>query len=194
MSQVADITGKLNAKTPKGDEISAETAAKLSLAAAELGGRSQLVLLTRDMLYSICELSAQGLIDKDKASSLFQQVGEVAVKLGQSQVAREQRLAVEAAKVDAAAQAMFDEYRATESRAIVAIMVNLSESGVFSTARLEKMKSILQTDDFRDLAPLRSDIAAISSQDDLKTKLTLDFQDYLDDFLRASQLAATAKS
>jgi hypothetical protein len=92
MASTEKLTGAVKLLSATGQSIEANAAANLAASVAELTGRTQLVLLARDLLYRVCEAGLNN-PDLDQAA-LFERVADLVEALGR---AEENRAAADAA-------------------------------------------------------------------------------------------------
>ena len=91
MSSLNKMIADLTAKLKTGDDLTAKMVHELNVTAAELAGRTQLVLLARELLYRICELSINYPDDQaglEKATKLYGEVLNVLKDLGEADRAK----------------------------------------------------------------------------------------------------------
>lgn len=86
LDSVAKLAGKIDA----GEAGSAEIDSELSTKVVELAGRSQLVLLARELLYRTCELAANGKLTSDQIVAQNNSIIELIARLGQADLTRAQ--------------------------------------------------------------------------------------------------------
>lgn len=82
LENLVKLTGNLTAQSPSGPSGSAEATTEVQAKVVELAGRSQLVLLAREMLYRACEYSLNHPTDTDGARAMFKSTTDVLEKLG----------------------------------------------------------------------------------------------------------------
>jgi len=81
LSTVAEISGKLAATVDPSKKLEAEAAAKVTTEAMALAGRTQLVLIAREMLYSLCTVSQNTNLDKESVQAIYLEVANVIKEL-----------------------------------------------------------------------------------------------------------------
>lgn len=106
LKRALEAAGKVDYK-----EVGAEASAKLSSEAIQLAGRSQLLLLARELLYRTCELSLNGVSGVD-AQKNYDQVVELIKHLGQAELKsaenEEERLKVRLKELESTAAEIDD--------------------------------------------------------------------------------------
>ena len=95
LSTVAEISGKLAANVDPNRKLEAEAAAKVTTEALALAGRTQLVLVAREMLYSLCVVSANSGLAPDKVEGIYLQVADVIKELAKADRADAERRFIE---------------------------------------------------------------------------------------------------
>lgn len=92
LNRSLELAGKFSGET-QGVELSAEARAALASNAVQLAGRTQLVLLARELLYRTCELALNGHLSSADVKTNYAKVVELVELLGTAEVAdSEQRL------------------------------------------------------------------------------------------------------
>lgn len=92
LNRSLELAGEVSGET-KGVELSAEARAALASNAVQLAGRTQIVLLARELLYRTCELALNGHLNSTDVKANFEKVVELVEMLGTAEVAdSEQRL------------------------------------------------------------------------------------------------------
>lgn len=84
IQSMAKISGQLQALIASGQTISASASYDLTTQAIELAGRTQLLLIAREMLYRACELSINNPNDIEIQVQLYSRVADLVEKLGES--------------------------------------------------------------------------------------------------------------
>lgn len=74
------LTGTIKLLSETGQSIEGTAAVDLAAKVAELSGRTQVVLLARDLLYRICELG----VDQQTSVALFNRVADLVERLGRA--------------------------------------------------------------------------------------------------------------
>lgn len=98
LSTVAEISGKLGAAVDPTKKLEAEAAAQVTTEAMALAGRTQLVLIAREMLYSLCTVSQNTDLDKDKVQAIYLEVANVVKQLAAAERANADRRLLEIRK------------------------------------------------------------------------------------------------
>jgi hypothetical protein len=103
LETVQKLTATLTATLAKAESIEGEVATDLSNKVVQLAGRTELLLLAREMLYRACELSLNHPKDDAAAMSLYTRVADLVERLGdaekitaRAELAREQQRALDA--------------------------------------------------------------------------------------------------
>lgn len=86
---IKEFNAALQANVPTKGSVNATVAATLQNTALELAGRSELVLLSREMLYRLCELSNNAKLENVDAKSLYESAMETIVNLSESEFIRQ---------------------------------------------------------------------------------------------------------
>lgn len=98
LSTVAEISGKLGVAVDPTRKLDAEAAAKVTSEAMALAGRTQLVLIAREMLYSLCTVSQNTNLEKDKVQAIYLEVANVIKQLAAADRATADRKLLEVYK------------------------------------------------------------------------------------------------
>jgi len=98
LSTVAEISGKLGAVVDPSKKLEAEAAARVTTEAMALAGRTQLVLIAREMLYSLCTVSQNTNLDRDKVQAIYMEVANVIKQLAAAERANADRRLLEIRK------------------------------------------------------------------------------------------------
>lgn len=77
LKSVAELSGKLSTQVQGETKISAEAAAKVTTDAIQLAGRTQLVLVAREMLYSLCSVSRNNNLTNDQVKDIYSDIAHV---------------------------------------------------------------------------------------------------------------------
>ena len=87
LSSLEKITASLKGEHPTGIKGDGALATEFSATVAELAGRTQLVLIAREMLFRACEFSVNhpGAEAQAQAQQMYDRVADVLVQLGQAQ-------------------------------------------------------------------------------------------------------------
>lgn len=88
LQSLVKVTENLKATTPSGIQVEGSASGEFAAKVIQLAGRTQLVLLAREMLYRACELTLNHDTDKNTAVALYQAAGELVKDLGQADKAR----------------------------------------------------------------------------------------------------------
>lgn len=86
LESVAKFAGKIDVKKTGKAEIDSE----LSIKVVELAGRSQLVLLARELLYRTCELAANGKLKPEQIVAQNNSIIALIARLGQADLTKAQ--------------------------------------------------------------------------------------------------------
>ena len=88
LQSLVKVTENLKATTPSGIQVEGSASGEFAAKVIQLAGRTQLVLLAREMLYRACELALNHDTDKNTAVELYKAAGELVKDLGQADKAR----------------------------------------------------------------------------------------------------------
>jgi hypothetical protein len=77
LKSVAELSSKLSANVQGETKLDAEAAAKVTTEAIQLAGRTQLVLVARDMLYSLCSVSRNNRFSPEQVKEIYSQIAQV---------------------------------------------------------------------------------------------------------------------
>ena len=78
------VTADLTLKLPAGQDLTAKSAAEINSKVVQLAGRTQLILLARELLYRACELNFNYLASDKNPYALYDRVASVIEKLGEA--------------------------------------------------------------------------------------------------------------
>lgn len=84
LQSLVKVTENLKVTTPSNVTGEGSFSGEFASNVIQLAGRTQLVLLAREMLYRACELSVNQQADKDTAVTLYKAAGELVRDLGQA--------------------------------------------------------------------------------------------------------------
>ncbi len=85
LESVHKLIGKLNLTLPQQQTIGADVTSELTAKAIELAGRTQLLLIAREMLYRACEMSVNHPDLSSNAKDMYKIVVELIRDLGQAE-------------------------------------------------------------------------------------------------------------
>jgi hypothetical protein len=77
LKSVAELSSKLTANVQGETKLDAEAAAKVTTEAIQLAGRTQLVLVARDMLYSLCSVSRNNDFTPEQVKDIYSEIANV---------------------------------------------------------------------------------------------------------------------
>ncbi len=85
LSTASEISADLKATLANGQNVDGKAAAEFSAEVVALAGRTQLVLVARDMLFALCVLSQSGNhLDPEATRQIFNEIAEVVVELAKA--------------------------------------------------------------------------------------------------------------
>jgi hypothetical protein len=110
LDSLQKLAAEVTAKVPQGPEGSAKFNSELQAKVVELAGRSELVLIAREMFYRACELMVNNPGQEEKAAELYKSAQEVIVALAQAE--RNRSVAIAARELEAAGvgKSVLEEY------------------------------------------------------------------------------------
>jgi len=82
------LAAEISAKLPAGEEIKGKVDSELSSKVVQLAGRTELILLAREMLYRACELTFNNPGDTQQAIEMYMRVADLVADLGKADRAR----------------------------------------------------------------------------------------------------------
>ncbi len=85
LSTVADISGKLSANVQGKGTLDAEAAARVTSDAIQLAGRTQIVLVARELLYSLCSVSRNNKLTPEQIQHIYVEVTRVITALAEAE-------------------------------------------------------------------------------------------------------------
>lgn len=85
LNTAANISGTVSANVQDKGKLSAETAAKVTSDAIQLAGRSQIVLVARELLYSLCSVSRNSNLSADQIKDIYVEVTKVITTLADAE-------------------------------------------------------------------------------------------------------------
>lgn len=81
LENLQKLSANLNAKLTSGDEGGINVSSEISTKIIELAGRTELLLLTRELLYRVCELEGNRNIDSNAAEELYSRVMDLVLEI-----------------------------------------------------------------------------------------------------------------
>lgn len=84
LDSLQKLTAELSAKLAPTEEGKAKVSSELSAKVVQLAGRSELLLLARELLYRACELSNNAHVDDETVIKLYDRVARLVEHLGQA--------------------------------------------------------------------------------------------------------------
>jgi len=107
LDSLQKLAAEVTAKVPQGPEGSAKFNSELQAKVVELAGRSELVLIAREMFYRACELTVNNPGQEDQAVELYKSAQQVVVALAAAEQSRANALEYEQkAAADTAEQSL----------------------------------------------------------------------------------------
>lgn len=104
LTSAQDLSGAIKMLSSTGQSIEGKAAVRLATTAAELSGRTQIVLLARDLLYRVCEMGpdqATAVLLFNRVADLVETLGKVDEKRAEADAALQRRLEANGASIDA---------------------------------------------------------------------------------------------
>lgn len=173
LKSVSELSGKLGADVTGTGKLDAQAVAKVAAEAFQLAGRTQLVLVAREMLYSLCTVSRNNKLTPEQIAAVYTEVSKVITTLAEADKKNAQARYLEA--VDQAHTAV--ETEADKVKKILAYITdaggNLVKGGDGKYTKLEELFTRIDQGGGRKLSdPIKNKLRHAANAAELKRLLT----------------------